>query len=169
MITIKEWMEIVNFRITEGSEYCWQCFGSYAYALDSWNGDNIKGYSLTMVFDTRTQVVYQVEVHDYKRERAYSFTNPDFINAYKNEEKARGAIDYDYKMTELEVIEDWIEKATAIIAGKKYDKRVQVPLNLPDDEMFELMKLAHAEDITLNKMVEKVLKVAIERAENDSN
>jgi hypothetical protein len=167
MITIKEWMELVGFRITEGTEFGWQCFGSYAYALDSWNGDNQKGYSLTMVFDTRTQVVYQVEVHDYKRERAYSFTNPDFIEAYNDEEQARGAIDYDYKMIELEVLEDWVEKATAIVAGKKYDKRVQIPLNLPNDVMIELMTLAHAEDITLNKMVEKVLKVAIERAEND--
>ena len=167
MITIKEWMELVGFRITEGSEFGWNCFGSYAYALDSWNGDNQKGYSLTIVFDTRTQVVYQVEVHDYKRERAYSFTNPDFIDAYKNEEAERGAIDYDYKMFELDVIEDWVEKATAIVAGKKYDKRVQVPLNLPDDAMFELMTMAHERDITLNKMVEEVLKVAIERAEND--
>ena len=72
-------------------------------------------------------------------------------------------------MTELEVIEDWIEKATAIVAGKKYDKRIQVPLNLPDDVMFELMSMAHERDITLNKMVEEVLKFAVVRAENDSN
>ena len=170
MITIKEWMEITGFRITEGTEFCWSCFGPYAYTLDSWNGDNLKGFSLYMVFDTRTQEVYQVEVHDYKRDRAYSFTNPLFADAYKEEERLRGGTVYeDYKIAELDVIEDWIEKATAIVAGKKYDKRIQVPINLPDNEMFDLMKMAHAKDITLNKMVKEILEGVIDRAENGSN
>ena len=39
MITLKEWMELVDYRITEGSDYCWSCYGPDAYSLDSWNGD----------------------------------------------------------------------------------------------------------------------------------
>jgi len=39
MITLKQWMEVVNYRITEGSQFQWECYGSHAYTLDSWNGD----------------------------------------------------------------------------------------------------------------------------------
>jgi hypothetical protein len=27
MLTVKEWMELVDHRITEGSDYGWMCFG----------------------------------------------------------------------------------------------------------------------------------------------
>jgi len=169
MITLKEFMEIVSYRISEGNEFGWQCFGPYAYMLDSWNGDNHKGHSLSIVFDTRSQVVYQVEVHDYKNECAYRYTNPAHKSAHDEEERQKGAIDYEYKMVELEVINDWVEKATAIVNGVEYDNRIQVPLTLPDNEMFELMKMAHERDITLNQMVEQVLKVAIEKDNHVGN
>ena len=63
MIDMKEWMELVGYRITEGSDYMWQCYGSNAYALDSWNGDQ-DGHSFTIIFDTRDQTVYEVQAHD---------------------------------------------------------------------------------------------------------
>jgi hypothetical protein len=47
MITLKEWMEVVDYRITEGSGYSWQCFGANAYCLDSWDGDQ-DGHSLSI-------------------------------------------------------------------------------------------------------------------------
>ena len=52
MITLKEWMEIVDYRITEGSGYQWQCYGPNAYCLDSWNGEQ-DGHSLSIIFDTK--------------------------------------------------------------------------------------------------------------------
>ena len=54
MITLKEWMEIVNYRITEGSDFTWSCYGDNAYCLDSWDGDQ-NGSSFTIIFDTKTQ------------------------------------------------------------------------------------------------------------------
>ncbi len=166
MITLKEFLEIVGHRITEGSEYGWVCFGPMAYTLDSWNGDNVNGHSLHVIFDTRSQEVYQVEAHDFKNARAYSYTNPNFKDVYDAEVEARGGdTDYeDYKMTELEDLSDWIEKATAIVAGKSYDTRVTIPLNLGDTELFEMMKMAHEKDMTLNKFVEHILTLAINKA-----
>jgi len=38
-----------------------------------------------------------------------------------------------------------------------------VPLDLADDELFRLMTLAHERDITLNQMVEQILREVIER------
>ena len=167
MITLKDWLSIVNYRITEGGEYGWKSFGTAAYTLDSWNGDNTNGYSLHIIFDTHTQIVYQVEAHDFKNARAYSYTNPDFKDAYDTEANARGYsdIDYDeYQMTALGTLDDWVEKATAIVKGEDYDARIVVPLNFSEEELFTLMKMAHEMDLSLNKFVEHILTLAIEQA-----
>ena len=63
MITLKEWMEIVDYRITEGSDYYNSRYGDKIYSLDSWNGEQ-EGYSFTIIFDTLTQKVYEVQAHD---------------------------------------------------------------------------------------------------------
>ena len=165
MITMKEWMEMIAYRITEGSDYGWQCYGPDAHALDSWNGDH-DGHSFTIIFDTKTQEVYEVQAHDYVHNRAYRMVNEDFRKKMKKEAKHRGVnknqawdeVDY----VDLDVDDDFIQKCLAIAAGEDYDTRVSVPLTLGDDQMFELMKLAHERDVTLNQMVEIVLRNVID-------
>lgn len=161
MITLKEWMEVVDYRITEGSTFCWQCYGSNAYSLDSWNGDH-DGYSFTIIFDTKTQVVYEVQSHDYKNQRAYRRVNPDFkferdvesANRNVSLEEAWDNVSY----VDLEADDDWIQKALAIIAGEDYDTRVSIPLDLDDDILLQLMKMAHERDLTFNEFIEGVLR-----------
>ena len=171
MITMKEWMELVDYKITEGDSYGWSCFGPNAYQLSSWNGIHDKGgYSFNIVFSTKSHKVYCVEVCDYTNNRAYRMTNPDYVKKYNKEAKSRGewanqAWD-DVEYTNLEVDDDFIQKCLSIKAGEVYDTRVSVPLDLPDDMMFELMRMAHERDITLNQMVEEVLKQVIEQAES---
>ena len=169
MITIKDFMEVVNYRITEGSEYYWNCFGPKAYCLTSWNGKQ-DGHSLSLVFDTETQEVYQVDICDYAKEKAYRWTNPAYVKAYKDEAKTRNVDDFAFedddrkrvKYIELEVAEDFIEKATAIVNGEDYDERIQVPLDLNKDELYQLMLQAHERDITLNQLVIEVLTAKID-------
>jgi hypothetical protein len=167
MITIKEWMELVDYRITEGDSYGWQCFGDNAQSLSSWNGDH-DGWSFNIVFDTKTQEAYTVEVCDYKRQRAYRMIHPDFKQAHDDEAASRGVNDNEawdaVNYVDLETVEDFCQKAEAIRDGVDYDTRVSVPLTVPDDVLFELMKKAHEQDITLNQLVEQVLWEAI-RAE----
>jgi hypothetical protein len=170
MLTVKEWMELVDYRITEGSEYGWRCFGDNAYSLSSWNGDH-NGWSFDIVFDRKTQVVYTVEVCDYKRQRAYRMINPDFQQAYNDEAAthsttARQAWD-DVDYVDLEIDEDFATKALWIKTDQDYDTRVSVPLTVPDDALFELMKQAHEQDITLNQLVENILRKFI--ADEDTN
>lgn len=169
MITIKDFMEVVNYRVTEGSEYCWFCFGTRAYCLTSWNGKQ-DGHSVNIVFDTVTQEVYQVDVCDYAKEKAYRWTNPTHVQAYKDEAKTRNVDDFAFeahsgkpvKYIELEVADDFIEKATAIVNGENYDERIQVPLDLNKDELYQLMLQAHERDITLNQLVIEVLTAKID-------
>jgi predicted HicB family RNase H-like nuclease len=42
---------------------------------------------------------------------------------------------------------------------------VSVPLELEDDKMFELMRMAHEQDITLNQLVENILRNMIAEKE----
>jgi len=160
MITLKQWMEAANYKISEGSDYGWECFGPNAHRLDAWDGDH-NGVNTSIVFDTENQTVYEATVYDYASPRAYRLINPAYVKKYKKEAKRRGIAwsnawdDVDY--IDLDVDEDWLEKAQAIMSGKEYDERVQVPLILENDQLFELMKLAHERDITLNQLVEDVL------------
>jgi len=167
MITMKEWMELVGYRITEGSDYMWQCYGSNAYALDSWNGEQ-DGHSFTVIFDTKDQTVYEVQAHDYVHDRAYRMINEDFRKKNKKEAKKRDIDkdnawdDVDY--VDLEVDDDFIQKCLAIKAGEDYDTRVSVPMDFSDEELLQYMKLAHEQDITFNQLVERALREAIDRA-----
>ena len=161
MLTLKEWMEIVDYRITEGDDYFMSAYGDKAYFLNSWNGVH-DGYSFCVVFDRDTQEIYEVQAHDYKHERAYRLIAPGFENATA-EEDGKNAWDHvDY--VDLEVDDDFIQKCLAIKTGEDYDTRVSVPLTLEDAEMFELMKLAHEKDMTLNELVEEILTDAVTRA-----
>ena len=171
MITMKEWMELVDYKITEGDSYGWSCFGPNSYQLSSWNGiHGAGGFSFNIVFSTKSHKVYCVEVCDYTNDRAYRMINPDYVKKHNKEAKHRGELgnqawdDVDY--VDLEVDDDFIQKCLSIKAGEKYDTRVTVPLTLSDEETFELMKMAHARDLTLNEFVEDMLREYIKHLES---
>lgn len=170
MITMRDFMETVNYRITEGSDYGWTCYGPNAYSLDSWDGDNDNGYSIGIVFDRVNQVVYQMEAHDYKNSRAYRWIHPDYKKKYDAETDKR-LIDGDeawddVKYTELEVADDMLEKAEAIADGVDYDTRVSVQFEIDDDSLLHLCMEAHRQDVTLNDLVCNMLRKEIEGKQN---
>jgi len=114
MITMKEWMELVGYRITEGSDDGWQCYGPNVYQLDSWNGEQ-DGHSFSIIFDTRDQTVYEVQAHDYVHNRAYRMINEDYAKKMKKEAKRRDvdrneAWD-EVNYVDLEVDDDFIQNA----------------------------------------------------------
>lgn len=170
MITLKEWMEVVDYRITEGGNYQWGCFGHDAYSLDSWNGEQ-DGHSFTIIFDTKTQEVYEVQAHDYVHQRAYRLINPVYADQYRTEAKTRSVLenqawdDVDY--VDLEIDDDFIQKCLAIKDGEDYDTRVSVPVVFSDEELLKYMKLAHERDITFNALIEEALRAAIEDYKRD--
>lgn len=177
MITIRDYMEAIDYRITEGSEYLWTSFGSNAYRLESWDGRHDDGISVGMVFDTQTQTVYQMEAHDYSNRRSYRWTHPDHVSTYQAEVNQRLAehvqdVAYDdVKYIDLDVAQDMISKARAIVRHENYDHRISVSIDLEDHELFSLMKLAHDRDLTLNQLVEEILWAQIQKEQSqvDSN
>lgn len=165
MISLKDFMELCDFKITEGSTYGWQCYGPDAYRLDSWNQEQ-DGHTVSIVFDTRSHEVYEVSAYDYSRDRAYRMINPDYKTQHSQEaeekdvdaQEAWEGVDY----VDLDVEEDFLEKARAIIAGEDYDTRVSVPVDFTDEELLTYMKMAHERDMTFNQFVEVALRTAID-------
>lgn len=163
MITLKEFMEAIQYQITDGSKYQWNCFGPNAYSLEFWNGEHgSTGTAASVVFDTKTQFVYQVEAWDYGYGHEYRWIHPGYIESHAAEAESRG-VDYkqsfdDNKFTDLEVPEDIMEKLTAIVAGEEYDDRIMVQLDLDDDNRILLMEMAHEADLSLNQYVEHILR-----------
>jgi hypothetical protein len=168
MITLKQFLEAGNYRITEGSEFGWHCFGSNAYMLDVQAG-SADTNSATVIFDRVTQEVYQLTCYDYSNERAYRLFGSEehrivhtaaalVLNV--NDKQAWDEVNY----TDLEVAEDFLEKMTAIINNEVYETNISVPLDLDKETLHELMLIAHSKNITLNQMVEEILQLAIDQA-----
>lgn len=115
MIDLKTWMEVVDYRITEGGDYYWGSKETPLYCLDSWSGDQ-DGYSFTILFDTVTQEVFEVQAFDYLHQHAYRLINPTYSDQHLNsDEIAWDEVGY----INLEVDDDWIQKARDIINAHK--------------------------------------------------
>jgi hypothetical protein len=167
MITLQQYFEAVNYRVTEGSDYGWDCYGPNAHMLSAWNGvHGTGGWSTNIVFSTKSQKVYEVEVCDYTNNRAYRLINPKYVEKHRKEAMERTEFanqawdDVDY--VDLDVESDFLSKLKAIVAGDAYDARVQIEVDFSDDELLKYMKLAHERDITLNQLIEEALREAIE-------
>jgi hypothetical protein len=163
MITLKQFLEAIEFKITEGSDYGWNCYGPNARYLDSYKEDH---YSISAIFDSQNQFVYAIELWDYQNHREYRWQHSDYKEAFIDESRDREidpteSLD-DSKFIDLEVVEDILEKISAVIAGEEYDDRVKVPVDFSDQELLQYMKMAHERDMTFNEFVETALRAAID-------
>ena len=170
MITLKEWLELADYKITEGDKYGWQCYGPYSHTLSTWNGiHGPGGYSMDITFSTKSQKVYEVGVCDYTHDRAYRMINPKFREKHRKEALTRNVnlneawdcVNY----VDLEVVDDFIQKVLAIKAGEEYSTDVSIPLDLPDDLLMFAFKCAHAENMTFNDWMNQMLRNFIDKVE----
>jgi hypothetical protein len=102
---------------------------------------------------------------DYTNDRAYRMIVENKKEKHRKEAEDRtvnlneawDSVDY----VDLDVDDDFIQKALAIRAGEKYDTRVQIPVDFSDEELLQYMKLAHERDMTFNELVEEALRHTI--------
>lgn len=163
MITLKDFLEVTQYKITDGSKFEWDCYGSNAHILDC---VSLTEYSASVVFDTTDQTIYEATVCDFENERAYRLIHPDYKKEYEAEADKRG-IDGDQawdqvKYVDLETDEDFLEKLHGIINDLDYDDRVVVPVDVDPKTLYKLMLAAHKQDLTLNQFMEKAVKDYIE-------
>ncbi len=177
MITLAKWLSIVKYTIHDSSDYLWNAYGKNVKNLNSWNGKQ-DGWESSILVDTETSTIYQADICDYKKNRAYRIINPDFVKAHAEEVAERNKnlttkdIDNAWENTpyiDLDVDEDFMEKLNAIVDGKEYDDRVMVTLDFNHDELFMVMKAAHEEDVTLNQFISNALSEYISNASADDS
>lgn len=94
-INLKNYLESVKYKIQEGFEYGWECFGKNTFAL---NTEGKKGsnfiYSTQVIFNTKNQTLYEVSFWDYVGRRVFRWINPRFVSKVKKEYKNRNLCFY---------------------------------------------------------------------------
>ncbi len=116
-ITLRRFFEAIKFKINSGGDYCWNCYGKDAFALDCIKENG----TISIIYDTKNQVVYELSVCDYIKNEAYKWINPTFIKKYKKEMQER-KIRVDQAWDEVNYQPTGAEKIinlTKIIARKK--------------------------------------------------
>ena len=156
----------LDHRITGGSEYGWNCYPE-ARSLDF---ESTHAWA-NVIFNSKTQEIYEASAEFRIKEgaRPYRWLNPDYSAGLTAESATRG-FDHtiawdDIKWIDLDLAQDFLDKATAMFNDESFDTRVQVPLELDNETFIRLAKEAHERDITLNAMVELILRRVIESEE----
>jgi predicted HicB family RNase H-like nuclease len=164
MLTMQEFMDLIDYKITEGGDYTYAPFGPYAYQLSHWNEKHdYGGYGFSIVFDTKSHQVYSVETHDYTNNRSYRMI--DQKHQTEDNKEAWDSVNF----VDLDDVNDFLEKACAIKSGKPYDTRVTIPVNMTDEEFMKYARCAHEQDITLNQFVERAVKAALDKVDIHKN
>ena len=164
MLSLSESLALIDHKITNGYNYQWTSFGPDVFGLESYNaefdmhnGNSNSHYHFDLLFDTKTQTVYSVAIHDYKNNRNYRRIHPDYIAAYNKEYQERMGDVFDIDYIDLEDDEDFVTKTRAIIKGEEYDTNVSIPLKLSDGELARIAVAAHEKNMTLNDYVIELL------------
>jgi hypothetical protein len=159
MITIKQFIEIINSKITEAE--CLLINGKEFVLFSHWDYSQT-GRSMEIIFDPSIDdIEFQVQVvhlHDFKNNKAYRIKQHHF-----NEHvQAWDGVNY----IDLQTDEDMLEKMICAYNYQEYDDRISIPLDMPDDALFQLMKEAHEKDITLNEYLAEILQQQLSKMNN---
>jgi hypothetical protein len=166
-MNLKQLNQTLDHKITNGSEYQWNCYPDARFL--EYESDFAH---VSVVFNTTNQIVYEVGI-SVKRDawpedmRPYRWLNPDtkdimIAEAKQRKVKYRKAWD-DVKYIDLDLEEDFLEKAKAIFNGEPFDTRIQMEVDLDDETLLKLAVEAHKRDITINKYIEEVLQAFIDK------
>ena len=86
MLTIENFMKAVDYKINEGGAYGWDCYGRSAFALDS----NRQNGSMTIIYDTKNQKVYEISCCDYTNNKCFRWIDPKYLRKHILESKRKG-------------------------------------------------------------------------------
>lgn len=126
-------LNAINFKITEGSEFCWKCFGPNARYLDS--DSPTTESSVSCIFDSKTHVVYQADVYDERDDPEtvnYTWVNPAYKEAYLQEHAERGILPFNENTVELELYSDALSKIAAVVNNTPIDRRITFEVDFGD-------------------------------------
>ena len=158
-VKLESFLKAIDYKVTEGYEPQWDCFKGF-YSLCSEKEDE---YTASVYFNKSTSKVVVIEYWDYTTDNYYRWVDRLFEPQYVEQHK-QGGISYSTACDEAQWIDcfsnDILDKISRAVKGKS-SNLVDFELELPDDDLFALMKLAHQRDLTLNQMINEVLELAI--------
>lgn len=107
MFKFQDFVEIINYEITSGSQYLWKCFGPNARFLDS--------HKASAVFDNVTLEVFSIEteVDDIQ----YRWIRPEYIELHGQEAHRRG-IDPDIAYDDVKFMNVELNEIIKLIVGE---------------------------------------------------
>jgi hypothetical protein len=124
-------MDIViacDARICGGSDYLWSCYGPDSRYLDFSDRDGEECVSL--VFDTKTHQVYQVDMHVPGYEQGFVWRNADFEKPYMDECQQRGV---EPNLAWDDVYYDVVDESTALKYARDIIATYYDDLPVPED------------------------------------
>ena len=162
MITVQQFLETINYKITGGSDFLWRCYGEDTYTIDSWVEEH---YEASLTFNPKSGGTFEITVIDLVNRRQYRWINPLVLDAYNAEYTARGLdmLDTSFRYTNIEVESDIIEKLEGIVNKTDYDTRIVIQIDMSDTDFLTFAKAAHVMDVSFNEFVEKAIKSAVEK------
>jgi len=153
MFTFKNFLNIVETNCSvERFPTDLQCYGPHTSIYSAYVTND---YECCAAVNDRG--IRELNLYDYKNKRNYRWTVPE-VEPLRNAEFLLAGIDPDIcdgdqEFIDLIMIEDMIEKITAINAGEEYDTRITIPLELTDEEFILIARAAHELDITINEFM----------------
>jgi hypothetical protein len=87
-ITIKDFVQAVNFKLDGGYEYLWSCYGIDAFGL-GWTSADLSA-SAGMIYDDKTGVVYELSVWDDRQNFVLRWIRPGFRAKHDRESREKG-------------------------------------------------------------------------------
>lgn len=147
MITLKQYLEAVDYQITDSdSNYL-----THVMNLDYWDGKE-NGVAASVCYDTENQQVIYATVCDYSKNKAYRLSS-NLAPEYDSDEYAYDEV----KWIVLETDNDFLTKLKAIVNYQPYDTTIEIEIDLTDKEQLTLMRMAHEVNMTVNEYVEDIL------------
>jgi len=163
-MNIKDLLERVDYCFTSGGKYQWNCYGDDAYFLDF---KNVQGKACGGAVVNSIGEVLETHVEVAGEPLCYQWFDKAYREDYLEEARRKNvnpSIAWDsVEFTNLEVEEDFLEKFDAIVHCKEFDRSILIPLNLPDDELLVIFKLAHEAKMTFNDYVIQLLTQEMDR------
>lgn len=129
-MTLMEVIEQCGARICEGSQYQWECFGPNARFIDF--ADVTGEPYCSVVHDTKTYAVYQIDCHVPGQDQAFKWTNPEFSDVYLKECKKRKI---DPLVAWDEVRFEMVEEETIMQYIKDIGEMYYDDLPIPEDQL----------------------------------
>ena len=147
--TIGKFLSAFNYQIAEGSKFYWTCYGDNAWCVDTkFDPDIDSPADGTIVYDTLTRVVYQVEL--CVDTTYWRWVNPHYTQALEREYQHRG-IPTEPEVDTTHTFDEIITQARQLTTTST--ELTTLETTIEANVLHELMSAAHTDDVTLNELL----------------